>query len=468
MNVKYFFKIFLPVFVGVLICWLPHPQSIDPKGWNLLGIFIATIIGLMLRPLPMGPVALSGLAIATLTNSLEIQESLSGLGSPTIWLIIFVFFIARGFTKTYLGSRIAYTFIRLIGQKTLGIGYGIALTELLIAPLIPSNSARSGGIVFPIARSISEALGSYPNDPSRNRIGNFLTQICFQSNIISSAMFLTAMAANPLAQAIAAKQGVSITWMNWFLAASVPGLISILVIPLFIYYFSPPDLKDLPQAVTIAKEKLHQMGPITIQEWVMVSVFSLMLVLWIFGGHFSINACTVALLGFILLLITKVIDWKDVLNEHEAWHTLIWLSTLVTMSTFLEKYGLMLYFSQSISSLVTGFSPLLAFLVLALIYFYSHYFFASNTAHVSSMYGPFLGVSIAAGAPPLLCALVLGFFNSLFSSMTHYGTSPAPILYGAGYVSFKTWWTAGFIVSIINLLIWLVGGGLWWKVLGIW
>ena len=105
---------------------------------------------------------------------------------------------------------------------------------------------------------------------------------------------------------------------------------------------------------------------------------------------------------------------------------------------------------------------------LSLTYFYTHYFFASITAHTSAMYAPFLAVALGLGAPPLLAALVLGFFSSLFGGLTHYGTAPAPIFFGSGYVSLGTWWRVGAIVSLVEIAIWLGIGGAWWRVLGLW
>ncbi|MCX7338851.1 MAG: anion permease [Alphaproteobacteria bacterium] len=461
-------KFLVPVVVGLCLFFMPMPVGVDPKGWHLFAIFVPTILGIILKPLPMGPVALLGLVTAILTGTLELKDGLSGFSSPEIWLIVFVFFIARGIIKTQLGTRVAYLFVRMLGKRTLGLGYGMILTELFIAPGIPSSAARAGGIMYPILRSISQALGSDPEHGTERKLGSYLTQVCFHGNLITSAMFLTAMAANPIVVSIAAKNGVTITWANWALAASVPGLTSIILIPLILYFVYPPEVKILPEAVTIAKQKLHEMGPISGSEWIMLGVFSMMLFLWIFGKQWGISTCTTALLGLCLLLVTKVLTWKDILEEHEAWHILVWASILVMMSAYLEKFGFIAWFSGSMESMVLGWSWMAAFMVLALVYFYSHYFFASNTAHVSAMYAAFLAVSISAGAPPLLAAMVLGFLSSLFSSTTHYGSTPAVILFGTGYVTMTAWWSLGFLISIVNLLIWFGVGGIWWKALGIW
>ncbi|MES2608232.1 MAG: anion permease [Pseudomonadota bacterium] len=464
------------ILVGVVLWNLPMPEGIEPKAWHLFAIFVSTITAIILKPFPMGTVALMGMLATTLTGVLTLEEGLSGFTKPIIWLVVFVFFIARGFIKTNLGTRVAYCFVRLLGKSSLGLGYGVVLTELVIAPFTPSNSARTGGIMLPIIKSISEALGSSPKNHTERKLGSFLSQVSFNANLITSAMFLTAMAANPIAQALAGKQGVEITWLNWFKAAVVPGCISLIVIPFVLYLIYPPKIKHFPQAVDLAKEKLKEMGPMSSKEWTMTGIFFIMLVLWMIGEKswfeaivgITVTAPTAALLGLCLLLSVNVIDWRDVLIEHEAWHTLVWLAILVTMSTYLDKFGFIGWFSGSVGGIVNGWPWETAFLTLILAYFYSHYFFASNTAHVCSMYAAFLAVSISVGTPPLLAALVLAFFSSLFSSMTHYGTSAGAVLYAAGYVPLPVWWKNGLIISIINIVIWLGVGGVWWKILGIW
>lgn len=447
---------------------MPTPQGLDPQAWKLFGLFVPTILGLILKPLPMAPICLLSFTVGAFSGVFTLKEGLHGFHSPVVWLIVIVFFIARGFIKTRLGERVAYLFVRRMGSSALGLGYGMALAELFIAPFVPSNTARAGGIMFPILKSINHVLGSKPEDGTERKIGSFLVQVVFQCNIITGAMFLTAMAANPLCQAIAAKYGVEISWMLWFKAALVPGIVSLILIPLGLYIFYPPTVKKLPQAVDLANQKLKEMGPVSKNEWTMISIFALMIVLWMGEQHWGIPTTQTAFLGLSLLLLSKILTWKDVQDEHEAWNILVWISIVIMMSDLLNTYGFMQWFSEGAGAYVAGYSWYTAFFVLSLVYFYSHYFFASNTAHVSAMYAAFLGILIAAGAPPLLSALVLGFFSNLFSCMTHYGTSPAVILFGTGYVPFSVWWGAGFVISLAYIAIWLCVGGLWWKALGLW
>jgi DASS family divalent anion:Na+ symporter len=463
-----YLKICLAAAIGLAIWLVPPPEGVKPEAWHLLAIFVATIVGIMLEPLPMGAMAVLGIAAATLTGTLGINEALSGFGNRVIWLVVVAFFISRGFIKTGLGARIAYLFMRLLGRRTLGLGYSMVATDLVLAPAIPSNTARAGAVIYPIMRSVAEAYDSRPGDGTGRRIGAFLTQTCFQGNLITSAMFLTAMAANPLAAQMAADLGIEVTWGRWALAAVVPGVVSLLVVPAVLYKLYPPEIRQTPDAADMARQKLAAMGRTKSSEWTLLGVFILLLLLWIFGKPLHVHSTTAALVGLGILLVMRVLSWEDVLNEKGAWNTFIWLSALVMMASYLSKLGLIAWFSDAVGSLFTNVGWLPAFLGLSLIYFYSHYFFASNTAHVSSMYAAFLGVAVTVGAPPLLAALVLGFFSNLFSSMTHYSTGPAPVLFGSGYVKLADWWKLGALISVVNIIIWFGVGGLWWKIIGLW
>jgi DASS family divalent anion:Na+ symporter len=315
---------------------------------------------------------------------------------------------------------------------------------------------------------VAEAFDSRPGDGTERKIGAFLILNSFYGNLVTSAMFLTAMAANPLSVQMAADQGIEITWIGWATAAVLPGIASLLIVPLVLYKLFPPEIKETPRAAETAKERLIEMGPLKRDEWIMLGTFALLLFLWIFGKQLKVHSAVAALVGLTILLLTRVLTWKDILAERGAWDTFIWLSTLVMMATYLNNLGLVGWFSGTVGGFFNNTGWLPAFLALSLIYFYSHYFFAGNTAQISSMYAAFLAVALAVGTPPMLAALVLAFFSNLFSSMTHYGTGPAPVLFGSRYVRLADWWKLGAVISVANITIWLGIGGLWWKLLGLW
>jgi DASS family divalent anion:Na+ symporter len=269
----------IPLLVGIGLWFLPAPPGVEGEGMHLLAIFVATIVGIILKPLPMGAVALVGICGTAVTGTLSISQSLSGFGNRVIWLIVLAFFISRGFIKTGLGARIAYHFMARLGRRSLGLGYGLVATDLVLAPAIPSNTARAGGVVFPILRSVAEAYESRPDDFTARRIGTFLTLAAFQGTVVTSAMFLTAMAANPLAAELSRAQGIELSWLGWAMAAAVPGALSLVLVPWVIYRLSPPEVRETPEATAMARAHLLELGPVSRAEGIMLLTFALLLVL---------------------------------------------------------------------------------------------------------------------------------------------------------------------------------------------
>lgn len=453
--------------VAVILWSLPPPAGVAVKAWQLLAIFAATIVGLILQPLPMGAVVIIGTMATALTGTLSPADALNGFSNTTVWLIFAAFLFARGFIKTGLGRRIAYWFIRAFGRRTLGLGYSLVLSDLVIAPATPSNTARAGGVLFPVVRGLTATFNSEPG-PTAGRIGRFLMLSTYQGDVITSGMFMTAMAANPLIVELTMKTtNIQLSWGGWALAALLPGLLSLAVMPLVIYWLARPEITETPEATALAREQLAKMGGIRKDEWVVLGVFVLALALWGTATLTKLDATVVALLGVGVMLVTGVIGWDDVLGERGGWDALIWFGGLVGMATMIGRLGLIKWFSEYVAGYVKGWAWLPALGILLLVYFYSHYGFASLTAHVSAMFVPFLTVAIAAGAPPLLAALSLAFFSNLNACLTHYGTGPAPIYFGAGYADLKTWWGIGFVASLVNIVIWLGVGPFYWKMLGL-
>ncbi|WP_133011452.1 anion permease [Marinomonas flavescens] len=470
-----------------LLIWfvVPVPEGVSVNAWHLLALFVATVVAIIGKVMPIGALAILAITLVAITGvtndspSGAIKDALSGFSNSLIWLIGIAIVISRGLAKTGLGNRIGYYFISLFGKKTIGIGYALALSELVIAPVTPSNTARGGGIIHPIMKSIASSFGSSPEDGTSRKIGHYLALVNYHINPITSAMFITATAPNPLiVKLIADATGasISISWGTWALAALLPGLVCIALVPLVIYAIYPPEIKSTPDASRYAKSKLAEMGVMSYGEKVMVAVFALLLLLWagvpamLLGPEFAVNTTAVAFLGLSVLLISGVLSWEDVLKEKSAWDTVVWFSALVMMATFLNKLGLVHWFSTVVQSNIEQFNLSwgVSVVILVAVYFYVHYFFASTTAHITAMFAAFYAAGLALGAPPLYLGLLLAGASSLMMSLTHYATGTSPIIFGSGYVSMEDWWIMGFIMSVVNLAVWGIVGGLWWKVLGYW
>ncbi|GAJ26716.1 2-oxoglutarate/malate translocator [Liquorilactobacillus sucicola DSM 21376 = JCM 15457] len=468
-NIKYK-KFLIPLLTG-LVLWFAtplRPAALSITAWHMFALFVATIIGCITQPLPIGAVAIIAFTLTTLTKTVPIDKAITGFGNGSIWLIAMAFFISRGFIKTGLGRRIAFVFVRAFGKRTLGLAYSLIGVDLILAPATPSNTARAGGIMYPIIKSLAQAFGSDPKNKTERKMGSFLIFAEFQGNTITSAMFLTAMAGNPLAQSLAKSNNVDLEWMNWFLAGLVPGVISLLLVPFIIYKMYPPQIKATPNAREWADKQLKKMGKVTLPEKIMTVVFIVALLLWIVGSFIHVDATLTAFIALTLLLITGVLSWQDVLHETGAWNTLTWFSVLVMMATELNDLGFIPWLSKTIASSLSGLNWFIVLVILVITFFYSHYLFASATAHISAMYSALLAVAISAGVPAMLAALMLGFFGNLFASTTHYSCGPAPILFGSGYVKQAEWWKMNAILGIVYLVIWLSVGTVWMKLIGVW
>ena len=454
--------------VAGAILLIPVPSGITEKSWRLLAIFAATIMGSIVRPIPGAAVVLLGITALPLFGVLPINEALTGYADPFVWLVLAAFFISRGMIKTGLGRRIAFLFIKAIGRHSLGLTYALGSTEMVLATVIPSTGARSGGIIFPIAKSLAEAYESRPG-PTANRLGAFLMVSVYQCNVIVCAMFLTGQASNPIiARFVQQVTGIEITYARWAIAAILPAILSLLLVPWLLYRVFPPEIKHTPAASELASTELKAMGRMKWSEWLMLIVFGLVAILWMTSKLHEIHSATVALLGISVLLITGVLDWEDLISEKPAWSVFIWYGGLIRMAEALGQTGITKRFAEASASLTTGWKWWLALASLLLIYFYAHYVFASITAHVTAMFVPFLIVILAAGTPTYLAVLSLAYFSNLGASLTHYGTTPAPIYFGAGYTTQRTWWWLGLITSLTTITVWSLVGFTWWKVLGLW
>lgn len=414
-------------------------------------------------------------AISSLKSKTGINDALSGFSNPLIWLIVVSIIIARGVIKTGLGERLAYYFISIFGKRTLGIAYSIVASETILAPVTPSNTARAGAIINPIVQAISRSFKSSPEDNTQSKIGTYLSLVNYQANPISSAMFITATAPNPLVVDLVAQatnMDISLTWTQWALGMFLPGICAMFIMPLVIYFLSPPEIRQTPNASKFAKERLAELGAMKRAEKIMLGVFLLLLALWagalgLFFG-ISLNATTVALLGLSLVLVSGVLSFDDVLKEKTAWNTLVWFSALVMMATMLGKLGVTQFLAEALGGLASsmGLGEISVMIFLSLAFLYAHYFFASTTAHISAMFFVFYSAGLALGAPPLLYAFIMITSSNIMMALTHYATGTAPVIFGTNYVTLKRWWGVGFVISVVDMLVMISVGLVWWKFLG--
>lgn len=459
---------FLPIVVTLFIALFPSPSGLEQHAWYFFAIFAGTIVALVVESFPFAAIGLMGATVVTvfapwvLFSSQElanpkfkapeqaIKWMLTGWSSTTVWLVFAAFTFALGYEKSGLGRRIALVLVKLMGRRTLLLGYAVMLSDALIAPFTSSNTARSGGIIFPIVRNLPPLYDSKPNDSSSRKIGGYVMWVAFATTGVTSSMFLTALAPNLLCVEIIKKiTKVEISWIDWFLAAAPFGIVMLLVLPLLIYWIYPPEIKEGEAVPKWAASELEKIGKISRNEIMLASIVFTAILFWIFGAAI-INATTVALVAVSLMIITKIIKWDDIAGNKTAWNTIILLAFLVSLAEGLSRTGFIHWFDQGVAVYMQNFSPIVAMYLLVAIYFFSHYMFASTTPHATAMMPVMLAVGMSVpGMPIKEFALLLAMTHGIMGVITPYATGPAPLYYGAGYIAGKDFWKLGFIFGTI-------------------
>ena len=448
---------------------LPAPAGVDPQGWRITGIFFATIAGLMLQPMPGSQVVLLGLTMLVLVGRVPMERALTGYSAASVWMVLAVMLMSRALRDSGLARRTALWFVRAIGRTSLGLGYALHLTDLTLATGVPSITARSASIVFPIARSISSLYESEPGKTAP-RLGSFLMACMYQTSVVASAMFFYSSAANILLGELANEfTGLTITWGSWFVAGLVPGIVSSLAVPYLVLRVLPPEITHTPAAPAFARDELAKLGPIRGTEAVVAGVFVFLVGFWVASSYVDwLSPGLVAFIGLAVLFVTRTLSWDAALNERSAWDVFVWYGGLLTMGGLLNDTGSTAAFATWVGAWFTGVPWLVVFVLALVLYFYAHYVFASTTVHALALYGPFIVLLLGVGAPPPVVVYSLLFINNLQAGLTHYGTTTSPVIFVEGYVSLGDWWRVGFYASVANLVVWLAFGLIWWRVLGLW
>jgi L-tartrate/succinate antiporter len=477
-------KAFLPVIVAGLIALFPPPEGLAQHAWYFFAIFAGVIVGLMLEPLPGAAIGLIGVVLVTVLSpyvlfgpaelakagfkpaNASLSWALSGFSNSTVWLIFAAFMFALGYEKSGLGRRIALVLVKAMGKRTLTLGYAVTIADVLLAPFTPSNTARSGGTVFPVIRNLPGLYDSKPNDPSSRKIGGYLMWTAIAATTITSSMFVTGMAPNLLATEMANKTAkVAISWTDWFVAFAPVGIVLLLALPLLVYFLYPPQVKSGDEVPKWAKAELAKLGGLTLREIELAVLVLMALTLWIFGGA-VINATTVAMAVIALMVVLRVVSWDDILANKQAWNTLVWFATLVALADGLNRVGFVKWFADTVGAQMAGFSPMVAMLLLVAVFYFTHYLFASITAHVTAMLPVMLAVGM--GVPGLdmrTFALLLVMTLGIMGILTPYATGPSPVYYGSGYIPAKDYWRLGAIFGVIFFVALLVIGLPWLAVI---
>jgi DASS family divalent anion:Na+ symporter len=442
------------------VWWSTPPEGLSVQAWRLFAIFAGAIFAVVVNALPILTASVIAVAVAVLSGLLEPDAAYAGFGNGTILLIIVAFLVAGAVVKCGLGARAGHWIVSRFGGSTLGLSYSIFALDALIAPAFPSNTARSG-VLYPLAFSLAEAVGADPQRPERRRLGAFVMYSGMASLSLSSALWLTAMAGNPLGAEIARGRGVEIGFGRWLLASAVPTLCAMALLPIVLYRIIKPEVQGPADAPAAARKALAALGPLTRQEWIVLVVFVGMVVLWGSAATVGLDSTAIAFLGFGALLATNVMTLKDISKQGDVLATFIWFAVLFTLSSQLNELGFMAFLGERLANALSGLASPTAGLILVAAYILLHYLFVSQTAHLLALFGVFLNVGVTLGVNPMLLSFQLLFATNYFSLITPQGASANLLFAGSGYFSSGELYKLGAITTGFSFLIYAVIGTAW-------
>ena len=450
----------LPFALALAIWFTPVPGGLTAPAWHLFAIFASAIVAVILNAFPLLTAAVLAVAAAVLSGTLDPVKAFAGFANSSVLLVVVAFLVAGAVVKCGLGRRISLLVVRAFGRTTLGLGYSIFLTDALVAPAFPSNTAR-GGVLYPIVLALAQGGGSVPNDDKTRRLGGYLMFCGISSLSVSSALWLTATSGNPIAVSLAEPYGVTISFGSWFLAASAPVLTMILLLPFVVYKAFPPGTKQSSDAPANARAALLEMGPLSRDEKIVAVIFALMVAGWMLATPLKLNVTAVAFAGLGALLVSGVLTPKDISLQGETLVTFFWLAVLFALSGQLNELGFMAYVGAHLTSLLAGIDWRVTYVVLLVLYVALHYGFVSQTAQILALFDVFLNVGVQAGVPPTLMAFALLFASSYFSSLTPQGGSQNVIFVGSNYLTQPELYRLGLIATVFCMIVFLVIGTPW-------
>ena len=455
-----FLKQALPFVLAVGIWLTPVPGGLTPPAWHLFAVFASAIASVLIGSFPLLPSALLAVAAVVLTGTISPAKAFAGFANLSVLLVVIAFLVAIAVVKSGLGRRISLFMVSLFGKSSVGLAYSIVITDAIIAPGFPSNTAR-GGVLFPIVLSVASGAGSRPEEPEGRKLGGYLMFCGMASLSVSSALWMTATSANPLGVQIVKGFGVEIGFGKWLVVAAVPALIALLLLPWLVARIFPPGIGQTPDAPVAARKELAALGPLKRDEWITAGIFAFMILGWVFGDSLQLNATSVAFAGLGMLLMSNVIGLKDIAEHGEALETFLWLAVLFALSGQLNELGFMGYVGQRLASYIVGLSWQMTYVILLALYVLIHYMFVSQTSQVLALLGVFLDVGIRGGVPAPLMAFALLFASSYFSVITPQGGSQNVIFVSSGYLTQPELYRLGLLVTIFFLAVFLIIGTPW-------
>jgi DASS family divalent anion:Na+ symporter len=421
----------------------------------MLILFVATMVGIIIEAMSMVGVLFVSLFVASVTGTVNLKtHGFVGFSNIVPWVLFFVISLSKTITDSSIGPRIAYYFMKIFGRSALGLAYSISISEFILSLVLPSNTARSACMGYPIVNSLSKYVGKTLGKEYETAIGGFLAFTYSCATSVCSGIFLTGMVSNALLLDIADKNGFHITWAGWLKYAFVPGLILLAICPIILRFLMPTGKANLETIQQEAAIKSKELGPLTCTEKKVLVVFGMMLFMWVTADIIGISILTTAIFGLCVFIFLDILKINDILGDYLTIRTFIMMGILISYSHCLFEYGVIEWFNNSMGPFIESFSTSSRLYVLAIMYFLGHYFFSGEGSYISALNVPFIIAGLSLGLDKYVLIMTLAVFSSYSAVISPYAGPAMILMHSLGYISTSRWMIIGLIMACVLIFVW--------------
>lgn len=442
-------------------------EGLDLQSKAALLVFLGTIAWWIIRPIPEYLTALFAGVILITVVKLPGSQVFGGFSTMIWWMTLLAMLLGATINHTGLGRRIAYIFLEKWAKGPLQILYATTMVNNLLAPVMPSNTAR-GALLCGVAEGMCDGLGykagEYKGDHTIILSNLFI-------NTSNTFVFLTATSGNLLGlQIIMDMTGATFTWNDWILATCLPGIPVLLLVPYIIYKIFPFTLSDSKLCREMARKKLEEMGPMSSAEKRTGFMLALVASIWSTEFLHGIPSTqTVFLLLFLFIPKIGAVTWEDV-SDRVSWSSAIWLGMAISIAGIINKNGgfkwlVDVLFAQSTFIGSLGFTEFCVLSIFCIVFM--HILFAGMDAMIMIMVPIAIGIAQQKGFDPAVVGLITLMAVAGGAFFMPFNSAPNLIFYATGRYQVKHQIMGAIPLAFLIACALSCAFLFWWPVIGL-
>jgi anion transporter len=467
MENKQLFGLLSAAALFAVIIAVPEIKNLEPAGQKCLALFAAVFLLYIFESIPAVIVSVAVVPSLVVLGICDVKDALSGFASGSTYLIVGSFILAAAMLKNGLGRRITCGLLLKIGVRPLKISFGLVVTNIIMAFLIPSSTARTA-MLLPLCLSIIHEYRGSEEARARYAANLLLTQ-CVTSSTISAGI-MTSTISNPLAvEYIKNASDEIITFGQWFMWGFPAALIMTGAAWVVIQVFFPVKDTDNQSGREYLLTEFQKMKHMNSQEAKTAAIIGLTVLMWVFGAQIGIDATTAVLIGAVLLFMpgVRVLDWHDCQKEINLGVVFL-ISGGISLGDAMVKTGTSDWLAESLFSFMPGNTPVLVSVITVIVVIQFMHVFFMGTATMANVFFPILaGLASHFNVRTASFIVPAAFMIGGYPVLTFFNTTPSILCYDTGYLRAADFIKTGIPISIISCILYSICACWYWPMMGL-